>query len=115
MKNLYKEKCWVVMSKDRTLIAKGVPRNRYLYWLTDELAIQNGQEPDNASRILTYTSKGRAEMGFKNHNGFYNEHLIKGLYDYYKDGVRKGAKNGELEDYLEAVEVQIEINEITGV
>lgn len=55
---------WVIMSKDRKVIATGVPRNRKLTSV-DKL---------NNQRILTYKSKGMAESGFKN-NWFYQGSL----------------------------------------
>lgn len=44
------------MTKDRKMIAKGVPRNRYLVAMDDE---------KDKKRILTYQSEGRALAGFK--------------------------------------------------
>jgi len=44
------------MDKNRKIIAKGTPRNRYLVTLEEE---------DNSERYLTYTSKKKAEAGFK--------------------------------------------------
>ena len=52
---------WVIMTKDRKYIAKGTPRNRYLIPIEDT---------KNTKRYLTYSSKGRAEAGFKL-SGFY--------------------------------------------
>ena len=47
---------WVIMSKDKRLIAKGTPRNRKLVKIDDE--------KDN-KRYLTYSSKAKAESAFK--------------------------------------------------
>lgn len=57
----YKDIVWVIMSKDRKAIACGVPRNRKLKPVDD---IGN-------NRILTYSSQGKAEAGFRD-NWFYN-------------------------------------------
>ena len=54
-----KKKIWILMTKDRKMIAKGVPRNRYL------IPIDNVK--DN-KRVITYSSKGVAEA---NSWGFY--------------------------------------------
>jgi hypothetical protein len=51
------EELWIIVSKDRKKIAKGVPRNRYLWDIDDK---------KDKKRILTYKSKGMAESGFKN-------------------------------------------------
>lgn len=56
-----KKTVWVVMTKDRKKIAKGVPRNRYLVDVDDE--------KDN-KRVLTYASKGVAQA---NSYGFYGQ------------------------------------------
>ncbi len=50
------------MSKDRQWVAKGVTRSRYL------IRLDNVKDK---KRYLTYTSKGKAEAGFKNGLGFY--------------------------------------------
>lgn len=73
------ETVWIIMSKDRTLIAKGVPRNRYLVKV----------DAKDKKRILTYTSKKMTENGYLN-NWFY------------------GASNINEED-LEAVEATLTI------
>lgn len=61
-KILINETVWIIMTKDRKYLAKGVPRNRYL------VALGNTEDK---KRILTYKSKGRAIAAFSN-NGFYN-------------------------------------------
>ena len=53
------DKVFLILSDDGKLIAKGTPRNRYI-WHIDE---------DNKKRLLTYRSKKVAESAFKN-NGF---------------------------------------------
>ena len=50
------ETVWIIMSKDKRYIAKGVPRNRHLVEVADE---------KDKKRVLTYQSKGRAEAGYK--------------------------------------------------
>jgi len=79
---------WVIMSKDRQLIAKGTPRNRYLIRVDDE---------SDKKRLLTYDSKGRAEAGYKV-SGFYGQHLIEGF--------ERGSK---LSDFLEPVKCTMSI------
>lgn len=56
------------MSKNRTLVAKGTPRNREL------VRVDNLKD---TKRYLTYSSKGKAESGFKI-SGFYGEGQILG-------------------------------------
>lgn len=83
------QKKWVIMDKTRKIIARGQVRNRRLTML----------EGPRKSRILTYTSKARAENAFKKH-GFYKweveDYLIEQYGEDYKD-----------KDYLEAVETEI--------
>jgi hypothetical protein len=80
------EEKWVIMSKDRMLIAKGTPRDRSLVMADD---------PKDKKRLLTYTSKKKAESGFKNH-WFWTYHLNVSVSP---------------ED-LEAVKVKITVEEI---
>jgi hypothetical protein len=60
IKLIYTNK-WVIMDKERTVIAKGVPRQRYLIPLNDM---------NDNKRIMYYSSKGRARAGFTG-SGFY--------------------------------------------
>jgi hypothetical protein len=53
---IVEEEVWIIVSKDRKTIAKGVPRNRYLCDIDDK---------KDKKRILTYKSKCRAESAFK--------------------------------------------------
>ena len=81
-----KETKWVIMDKARTIIAKGVPRNRHLVPV---------DKPDK-KRILFYSSYGMAKNGFS--TGFYTYEI-------------PNRKNWD--DYdLEPVEVEIIIKEI---
>lgn len=82
------KKVWVIMSKDRTLIAKGNVRDQYLVPVSDEHDIK---------RILTYSTKGRAVAAFKT-SGFYQMDLIRGYHNH-----------DELEQHLEAVEVDMQM------
>lgn len=52
---------YVIMTKDRKYIAKGTPRSRYLISVDDI---------KDKKRFLTYSSKGKAEAGFRD-SGFY--------------------------------------------
>ena len=61
------EKVWIIVSKDRKVIAKGVPRDRYLVAIDDT---------KDKKRILTYASKGKAETAFRNsffYKGYHGE------------------------------------------
>lgn len=84
MKLKIQETKWVIMDKDRTVIAKGVPRNRHLIKIDDE---------KDKKRILFYTSKKMAENGFS--VGFWTFGLGR-MWDEYE---------------LEAVEVAVSIQE----
>lgn len=52
------------MSLDRTRIAKGVPRSRYMIPLADT---------KDKKRILTYSSENMAKAAFSNGLGFYGQ------------------------------------------
>ncbi len=56
------EKKWIVVSNDETLIAKGIPRQRFLVPI---------DPPDN-KRILTYATKAMAENAIRMHPLIYN-------------------------------------------
>lgn len=58
---------WIIVSKDRKVIAKGVPRERNLVLIDDE---------KDEKRILTYSSKKKAENAYKN-NYFYTNAQTK--------------------------------------
>jgi hypothetical protein len=88
-----KFKKWIIMDKDRTVIAKGIPRNRSLVPLKDT---------EDKQRILDYTTKGRAEAGFTG-SGFWDN------YDPKKD---PNLPYSERKYDLEAVPVEITIKEI---
>ena len=79
------EKKWIIVSKDRKVIAKGVPRSRELVLL--------GNTKDK-QRILTYGSKKKAENGF----------LLNWFYAY-----------SDISEYtpedMEAIEVEINTKE----
>ena len=94
---LFRERKWIIMSKDRTLVARGVPRDRYLVRVDDT--------KDN-KRILSYNSKRMAEAGFMD-SGFYSDEIPQkdenGIW-INQDTWRK--KN------LEAVPVIITIEEV---
>jgi len=79
------------MSKDREWIAKGVPRNRYLIRVDDK---------KDKKRVLTYTSKEKAEAAFKTY-GFYDQQLLTGSYSI-----------NDLSIWLEAVEIKIKMETV---
>jgi len=93
MKNIIKEEKWVLMNKDRNVIAKGVPRNRYIC-LLDE----------SNKRILTYGSEGKARASS---TGFYKS---DGAIDYIKDKSVDYYKVDETKIELEPVKVVISID-----
>lgn len=55
------EEKWVIMDKNRKVIAKGSPRNRHLVFLDDK---------KDKKRFLTYTSEAIARVAYEN-SGFY--------------------------------------------
>jgi len=79
---------WVIMSKDRGLIAKGNVRDRHLVPAADV---------HNKKRILTYTTKGKAESAMTV-SGFYGQELIDG----YKS-------RDDLSKHLEPVLVKLQM------
>lgn len=85
---IFNTKVWLIMSKDRKLVAKGTPRNREL------IRVNDGKDK---KRFLTYSSKGRAESAFRD-NGFFGRWLIDG-YEW----------GDPLDKYLEAVECEMSI------
>ena len=84
---IYNETVWVIMSKCRKYIAKGTPRNRELVEVSNNCK----------KRFLTYSSKAKAEAGFKK-SGFYTFSI--GKFPYL--GMLR-------EEYLEAVECKMKM------
>jgi hypothetical protein len=82
---LERKTVWLIMSKDRQYVAKGIPRNRYMVSVDDKKC---------KKRYITYSSKGMAEAGFKN-SGFYGSQRPIGVAP---------------EDYYEAVECEMTLN-----
>lgn len=66
-----KEIKWVIMDKERTVIAKGVPRDRHLVLVNDV---------KDKKRILFYTSYNMAKNGYS--TGFYSSGLPKYWNEY---------------------------------
>ena len=66
-----KETKWIIMDKERTVIAKGVTRDRHLVSVNDI--------KDN-KRVLYYTSYGKAKSGYS--TGFYTFGLPKDWREY---------------------------------
>ena len=64
---LVNSEVWVIITKDKKMIAKGVPRNRYLVPIDDL---------KDKKRILTYSSEKTAIANFTN-SGFYNKGKYK--------------------------------------
>ena len=94
-KKLSEETLWIIMSKDRKFIAKGTPRNREIVRMDDK---------KDKKRLLSYSTKGRAESGFKN-NGFYGAHQLN-------PDPEVPVFLADLPKYLEAVEVKMTLTEI---
>lgn len=63
------KKQFVIMSKDRRVIAKGTPRNRDLVLVSDLKC---------KKRFLTYSSKGKAESGFR--SSFFSQYKLETKY-----------------------------------
>lgn len=92
---LYQEEKWVLMSEDRKIIAKGVPRNRYICLVNE-----------SNKRILTYTSKGKAKASSR---GFYQS---DGVRDYLKqlfpDKLMGDIYNlGDIEDIIKLEPIKV--------
>lgn len=97
---IFKETCWIIMSKDRKLIAKGNPRDRHLIPV----------DSNDQKRILTYSSEGRAKAALSGANGFYGENLIEGYKSQWDWSDEE--QDWSLSHWLEAVKVEISITEI---
>ena len=72
---------WLIMTKDRSLVSKGTPRNRCMVNLQDHI---NGNDK---KRLLSYSTRGKALGAIKS----------SGFYDFYKT---------PREEYMEPVEVK---------
>lgn len=83
---LQNKKVWVIMSKDRQVIAKGSPRNRHLS------AVKNLKD---RKRILTYHTKRLAESAFT--TSFFYQYDLENSYT---------------KEDLEAVEVELVMNTV---
>jgi len=91
---IFKKTVWLIMDKTRKVIAKGVPRNRYLC-LVDDIT--------DRKRVLTYNSEGMAKNGFIS-SGFYHEMKADGyLSTIYGNNV------DDIKTYLEPVKAIITI------
>lgn len=90
---------YIIMDKDRTVIAKGTVRNRHLIPLS---------KTNDKKRILYYTTKAKAKSAFTDY-GLY-------AYECYGDlpivSEERKCKEDELIDNLEAVKVEIVIREV---
>lgn len=83
-----KKEVWVLMSKDRKVIVKGIPRYRYLCMI-------NGNDQ---KRIMTYASRGRAAASAR---GFYAD----GLWNEYTDKPH----DMDYDEYLQIEPVKVEM------
>lgn len=63
------KKVWIIVSKDRKVIAKGAPMHRYLISIDNE---------EDTKRVLTYGSKQKAEIAFSNYS--FNQLSLKGKH-----------------------------------
>lgn len=95
---------YLIISKDRKMIAKGVPRNRYICLISEA----------DKKRVLTYSSKGMAESGFKN-SGFYLSDNVKHyIKENYPELVREDGWvfwDDKMSELFEAVEFTMELTE----
>ena len=93
---IYQKTVWLIMDKKRKVIAKGVPRNRYLCLVDDT---------KDRKRLLTYNSEGMAKNGFTN-SGFYTG---EGVQEYF---IREYGMKGDVysyTEYLEPVEAKLTV------
>ena len=51
----FRDRCWVIMSKDRNLIVRGITRERWLMYIGEK----------TKKRAMTYSSKDKAEKALK--------------------------------------------------
>jgi hypothetical protein len=91
------KKVWIITDKKRGLIAKGIPRFRYMELINND--------KDN-KRVLTYSTKKKAEQGFIDvwfyHGTDVNEYCLKTYgIDWWDE---------KIHDYIEAVEAEFIIN-----
>ncbi len=86
---------WIIMSKDRKVIATGIPRHR-------RLSLTEG----NKNRIIFYNNKKKAECAFI-HNGFFGEDLL--LTPEEKVSENRLSGPALRADRLEAVEVHMKL------
>ena len=94
---LFREHRWVIMSKDRTLVAKGIPKDRWLV---------RADDTKNKQRILTYDTENKARAGFI-YSGFYSDYIPR--RDENGDYINQDEWR---QKNLEAVPVIITIKEI---
>jgi len=94
MSVLMEETKWVIMDKENGLIGKGTPRNRRLR-LVDE----------GKSRILTYSSQGRAKAAYRDYGFFMSEKAKKYAQEVY--GVDRHEFSKNRTKYLKAVRVTV--------
>lgn len=96
---------YLILSKNRKLIARGVPRNRYICHIDEK----------TKKRILTYSSKGMAESGFKN-SGFYlsdeSKEYVKEKHPEFVDAYGFVHWDDRMEEQFEAIEFKMELVEI---
>ncbi len=94
-------KVWLIMDRNRKIIAKGVPRNRRLFMVDD---------PEGTTRVLTYDTKRRAESCFKNGLWFYSttdvSAYLQKTYGFGWNSETKQYVNNQ-EEFMEAVEAEM--------
>lgn len=97
---------WVIMSKDRTIIAKGVPRDRHLIKIDDN---------KDKKRVLIYHSESKAKKAFTD-NWFYTNGLkiekedleavkVKETIEEVHDTIKLSKP---MDSYLEDIKVEID-------
>jgi len=93
---------WVIMDLQRQLVACGVPRDR-------ELCTLQGV---GGKRILTYTSKKKAEQGFTS-SGFFIWDAVALAYIKHAYGVDRNKFMYRRTEFLQAVPVTVTFEERT--
>jgi hypothetical protein len=89
---------WIIMDKDRAVIAKGTVRNRHLIPV---------DKTDDKKRILYYTTRNKAKSAFKDY-GFYTYEVPLNARNVQEE--RQLEK--ELLSSLEPVRAEITIREV---
>ena len=99
------ETIYLIVSKDRKLIAKGVPRSRYICHIDEK----------TNKRLLTYASKGKAEAGFIGGEFGLTQATVEYIRENYPQYVRETGLvfwSEAMEELFEAVEFKMTLEEV---